>query len=1046
MPEPYNFNIVEPEILKFWEKSKIHAKANKKNKGKEVFYFLEGPPYTSGKVHLGTAWNKALKDLVLRYKRMNGFDVYDRSGYDMHGLPTEHATMKRINLKTKEDILKFGVKKFIEECRKTCTDNMKEMNKEFIRVGVWMDFENAYQTIAPEWTESVWWLVKTAHEKGRLYEGERALHWCPNCESALAKHELEYKDLTDMSIYMKFQLKGAKNEYMIIWTTTPWTTPLNLSVVVHPEFDYVKCKVGDEIWIVAKKLAKEVINKYAKKEFEIVETFKGAKLKGKEYIPLFDKEFPELERRKKEQPLYKIILSKEHVHLDEGTGIVHLAPGCGDSNYDLCIVNGVKPFNVIDTKGRYPLDHPTFKGWTAKVDDKKFAGVLEERGKLAGFTQFTHSYPHCQRCKTAAIFRTTPQWFFKVEDLKPKMIAENKKITWQPVAAFNAFNAWLENLRDNSITKQRFWGTPIPIWRCDACKEYDVIGSIAELKKKSGKTPKDLHKPDIDKITYKCKCGKTKKRLPDVLDVWLDPGSASWANLGYPQEDKLFKKLFPSDFILEGNDQIRGWFNLLHVASMITMGKLSFTHCYMHGMINDSQGRKMSKSLGNYILPGEVYEKYGADTFRYYAIGGANPALDLNYNFDDVKSKYRNLVILWNVHNYLLDLCKNNKINPTKLKIQKKALGREEKYMLSKLNSTVRTVTDKIEQLLLNEVPWIIEDLFLELSRTYIQLTRDKASIGKKQEKTLVAYTIYNVLINTLKLFAVVAPMITEKMYQDLKEAFSLKEASIHHFAWPSFDEKEIDESLEKDMEVASKTIQAVHAAREKSQIGSRWPLSEVIVVTDDKEAQKSLEKSKEIIMNQTNVKAVNIKDTFSEARTTVKADFKKLGPDFGELAPRIVAALLKESAEAIQAKLNSQGKYEMKIDNKKVNIVKEHLIFQREVPIQYQEEASPYGFVYLNKAQNDALEAEGFAREIMRRIQSLRKEEGLQKIQSISLFIKVDQDLEKRLKKWQDAIKEKVGATQMKISTNDPAKKHKVSSQDKVKDKEISLFFDVVK
>ena len=1042
MPEPYDFKKVEKEILSFWAKNKIYEKAKKKNKGKEQFYFLEGPPYTSGKVHLGHAWNKALKDLVLRYKRMNGFDVFDRSGYDMQGLPTEHATMKKNGLKTKEDIVKLGVKKFITQCRKTCQDNLKEMNKEFIREGIWMDFENAYQTISPEWTESVWHLVKTAHEKGRLYEGERALHWCPNCESALAKHELDYKDLTDTSIYMKFQLKGKKNEFMIIWTTTPWTTPLNLSVVVHPEFDYVRCQVNDEIWIVAKKLAKEVINKYAEKDFEIIETFKGTKLEGKEYIPIFDKEFKELEKRKKDQPLYKIILSKEHVHLDEGTGIVHLAPGCGDSNYDLCIVHGVKPFNIINTKGQYPLDHPTFQGWTAKVDDKKFAGLLEEKGKLAGHTQFTHSYPHCQRCKTAAIFRTTPQWFFKVEDMKNKMIAENKKIKWVPDAAFNAFNAWLENLRDNSITKQRFWGTALPIWRCDSCKDYDVIGSIAELKEKSGKTPKSFHKPEIDELTYPCKCGKTKKRLPDILDVWLDPGSASFANLGYPQDDKLFKKLFPADFILEGNDQIRGWFNLLHISSMILLGKISFTHCYMHGMINDAKGRKMSKSQGNYILPGEVYDKYGVDTFRFYAVGAANPALDMNYNFDDVKSKYRNLVIIWNIHNFILDLSKNYKIDPTKVKVTQKSMGREEQYIFSKLNSTIRLVTDKLEQLLLNEVPLIMEDLFLELSRTYIQLTRDKASIGSKKDKELVAYTLYHVFFDALKLFATVSPMVTDKMYLNFKKAFKLKEESIHHCKWPNFDEKLINAELENDFNVASKTIQALASTREKAQIGNRWPLGEAIVVSDNKKTQNSLERSKEIIMKQVNIKKLTIKPEFKSVQTTIKADFKQVGPDFGKNAPKIVAALVNESADNILDNINKNGKYEMNLNGETFNIVKEHIIVEKKIPDHLEEQIFNLGSVYLNKKVTKDLLAEGFARELMRHTQSLRKKQGLEKKDRIKAHITVDKSLEKPLQPYLEQIKEKVGADELTISILRPSKKTKVSEKVKVRDKEFVIFF----
>ena len=597
---PYDFKTIEPEILQFWEKKNILDKARKKNKNKDPFYFLEGPPYTSGKVHLGTAWNKSLKDMVLRYKRMQGYNVWDRSGYDMHGLPTEHATMKKYKLKDKADILKLGLEKFTTYCKKVSLENMKAMNKDFIREGVWMDFDNAYQSIKPEFIEGVWWMVKKAHENKRLYEGLRTIHWCPSCQTALAKHELLYKEITDNSIYLKLPVKGKKNTFLLVWTTTPWTLPLNLGIMANPEVDYVKAKVENETWILAKPLAKHVIEVITENKFTIEETFKGKKLEGTKYThPLYDelsKYYKDIEKVSKKA--FTVVMSKEYVDTESGTGLVHMAPGCGPEDYDVGHRNGIPPLNMLDEQGFYPKDTKAYAGIQAKSEDHKFIELFEKANSLIASSKVAHDYAHCDRCKTAVIFRATKQWFFKVEDLKKKMIAENKKIKWQPKAAFNAFNSWLENLRDNSITKQRFWGTPIPIWRCNMCNNYDVIGSRAELKQLAGKLPKDLHKPFIDEITYKCDCGGEKTRLPDILDVWLDAGSASWNCLDYPQEEDRFKNLFPADFILEGNDQIRGWFNLLMVASMITMEKISFKSCYMHGMVNDAKGRKMSKSEG----------------------------------------------------------------------------------------------------------------------------------------------------------------------------------------------------------------------------------------------------------------------------------------------------------------------------------------------------------------------------------------------------------------------------------------------------------------
>src|SRR3989344_965000 len=789
MIQNYDALKIESEILEFWKNCDIYKKAKKKSQGRKKFYFLDGPPYTSGKVHLGTAWNKSLKDSVLRYKRMQGFDVWDRAGYDMHGMPTELAVEKKLGLKSKEDIPNFGVANFVNECKEFSISNLISMNQDFRRIGVWMDFENPYKSIDITYMEGEWWLIKKAFENNRLYEGERAMSWCPRCSTSLSKHELEYHDITDDSIYLKFKVKGKDNEYLLIWTTTPWTIPLNLSVVTHPDFDYVKCKVDDEYWILAKELAEGVIKKKAGKDFEIIEEFKGRKLEGMEYRPPFSDQFPEINEAKKKQPLiFTVLLSNEYVHLEEGTGLVHFAPGCGESDYDLCAKKGIKPFNVIDEKGAYPINHPLFGGLIAKQDDKEFIKLIENTGVLIAQEKINHSYAHCWRCKSPIVYKTTTQWFFKIEDLKDRMRELNKSIKWIPESAGSKnFDNWLANLRDNGITRQRYWGTAMPVWKCPQCKRFIVVGSVDELKKLAGRVPEDLHKPWIDEVKIKCECGSVKERVPDILDVWIDAGSASWNCLDYPRRKDLFEKLYPADFILEGIDQIRGWFNLLFVASMIAMNNESFRAVYMHGFINDAQGRKMSKSLGNYILPQEVIMEYGADTLRYYMIGGTAPGVDINYNFDDMKVKHKNLTVLWNLHKYAIEMAKNLKINPADLRFSKEKLDIEELYILSKLNSTVKSVTGLLEEYRINEVPWKIEDLFLELSRTYIQLTRDKSAVGSEDDKKIVLYAIFNVLIESLKLFAPVVPFITEKMYLNLKHEFKLKDESVHFLEWPKY-------------------------------------------------------------------------------------------------------------------------------------------------------------------------------------------------------------------------------------------------------------------
>ncbi|MBU0535754.1 MAG: isoleucine--tRNA ligase, partial [Nanoarchaeota archaeon] len=615
---PYNFKQVEESVLDFWTKKNIYLKAKSNNHNKKKYYFLDGPPYTSGKVHIGTAWNKSLKDSFLRYKRMNGIDVWDRAGYDMHGLPTEHATEKKLGITNKDEILKLGVDKFVEECKKLSVENMLVMNKDFQRLGVWMDFDDAYQSIKDEFIEGEWWLIKKAHENKRLYEGKKTMHWCRSCATALAKHELEYKEITDNSIFFKFKVTGSENEYLIVWTTTPWTLAFNLAVMVNPELDYVRAKVDGETWILSKALAGPVIQAVAEKKFEIISEFKGEEINGLKYEHPWINDIPSLKKVKESnEKVHTVIMSSEYVDVSAGSGLVHCAPGCGPEDYEVGHREGIPPYNEIDEQGRFPESMGKFAGLVAKKDDSKFIEAMDEKGRLIAKTPVEHDYAHCWRCHKPVVFKTTRQWFFRIEDLKEKMKELNKDIKWEPEwAGSRQFHSWLDNLRDNSITKQRFWGTPLPVWKCgnedageEGCSNYVVVGDRAELKKLAGKLPKDIHKPWIDEITIKCdKCGKQMKRIPDILDVWVDAGCTSWICLDYPQKKELFEKMFPADFILEGKDQIRGWFNLLFVASMISMGKPSFKAVYMHGFVNDSQGRKMSKSLGNYILPEEVVD------------------------------------------------------------------------------------------------------------------------------------------------------------------------------------------------------------------------------------------------------------------------------------------------------------------------------------------------------------------------------------------------------------------------------------------------------
>ncbi len=1043
----YNFKDIEESTLKFWNKNNIYQKAKDKNKGKQKYYFLDGPPYTSGRVHIGTAWNKSLKDMILRYKRMAGFDVWDRAGYDMHGLPTENATQKKLNLKSKHDIEAFGVKKFIDECKILCVENMKVMNDDFIRLGVWMDFEHAYQSITDEFINGEWWLIKKAHENKRLYQGYRALAWDWADETACAKHELEYRSVTDKSIFVKLNTVG--NEFLIIWTTTPWTIPMNLGVMVHPELDYVKCKVThegkEEIWIVAKGLAGVFLGGVCQLSFQILEEMKGADLEGLSYTHPFHSLLKEhYEKLKKDYPnVHTVVMSEEYVTLSAGTGLVHMAPGCGPEDYEVGHRNNIIAWNPLLPNGLFPKDMGVFAGKHAKHDNDFFIEQLERQNALIAVTEVEHDYPFAQRSKQPVVFRATKQWFLKVEDLKPRLIEENNSITWIPDAAFNAFDSWLKNLRDNSVSKQRYWGTPLPVWMHDDDPEdLIVVGSKEELEKLAGQEIKDLHIPEIDKVIIK-KDGKEYRRVPDILDVWVDAGTASWNCLDYPDKKENFKDLFPAEFILEGKDQIRGWFNLLHVASMVSMDRPSFKNCYMHGFIKDAQGRKMSKSLGNYILPGEVVEKYGADTLRFYMIGGANPGQDLNYNFDDANLKHRNLIVLWNLHKFVLDYVKSVKGSKDLVYDDvKDLLGIEEKFMLSKLNSTIKNVTELFNKYYLNNVPWKIEELFLSLSRDYIQMVRDKSSIGSDDEKKVVAYALYTCFIDIMKLLAPVVPFIAEKMYQDFKEQLQLDVESIHLFSWPIADDSLIDAELEESFSYASSLLQSILNAREKAQLGVRWPLSEVVIETSDESVVKAVKVLGDIIKLQTNVKDIRIMDDFPNVKTSLEIEEGEAGKDFKDMLPVVIQKLADADPSEILKALESEGKFVVDAEGKDFEVLQKHISIQREVAKPYVYSESRKSSVFLNTELSSELEAEGYAREITRRVQNARKKAGLSKPDKIKLTITCDEELQEMLEKHKDLLKEKVGAETLALARDESSTAEFVAKE-KIKGKEIGIFFD---
>ncbi|MBI4448544.1 class I tRNA ligase family protein, partial [Candidatus Woesearchaeota archaeon] len=653
---------------------------------------------------------------------------------------------------------------------------------------------------------------------------------------------------------------------------------------------------------------------------------------------------------------------------------------------------------------------------------------------------------HCWRCHNPVIFRTTVQWFFRIEDLKPKMIEYNEKIVWAGDAGKSAFDSWLRNLRDNSITKQRFWGTPLPVWKCQHCNAYDVIGSRAELETKANVKLSDLHKPWIDEVTIPCACGGQRTRIPDIMDVWLDAGTNSWTCLDFPQRDDLFNKMFPADFICEGKDQIRGWFYVMMICGVLGFGKPSFKRVYMHGYVNDALGRKMSKSLGNYIVPEEVIGSFGADTFRYYFIGSAPPGVDCSYNQEDVKPKFRSLGVLWNLHKYLIELAVTHGYCATDLealKLDPKKLGVEERYILSKCHSSIQHLTELYDTYLLNQTPGVVEELFLELSRTYIQLVREKLATGEDDEKKESAAVIYHVLRNVLAMFAPTAPFITEAMYQDLKKVFSLNEESIHLQSWPTAEKRFIDAELEGTMSIAGSVMTSILAAREKALLTVRWPIREVTVVTRNDDVTAAIEGLSELIKTQTNIKELFVRSSMEGVVTSCRIDPGKLGGDFGPLTPKILLAFGNEDPKKVLAGIEADAQYTLKIDSQQVKLTTKHIITDRTVPPNLVEVEVKGGFIYLDKTRTPELNAEGYSRELMRRIQAFRKTQGLEKRDRVKLHVKVSASLLTLFGQYEDAIAEKCGASDITLASTDPTTTYAWQATENIKDETFGVWME---
>jgi isoleucyl-tRNA synthetase len=1018
----YDAKLMEQKIQRFWDEIDAYSRVRElRNNGKR-FFFVDGPPYTTGRIHLGTAWNKIIKDSILRYRSMNGYHILDRAGWDMHGLPIEVKVEGVLGFKSKKDIESYGVGNFINKCKEFANNHKDEMTAQFRNLGVWLNWKDPYMTLRDEYIEAAWWTLKKAHEKHLLEKGLRVVNWCPRCETAIADSEVEYADETDPSVYIKFPLKEEENTFIVIWTTTPWTIPANIAVAVHPSFEYVKVKVTkdgkEEILIMASELMKNVLKQGRYKDHEIVGTMLGEEI-------IMEYRHP-LEEKVPEQKKFKHNVYMADYVTAENTGCVHIAPGHGIDDFELGSKHGLPIFCPVGPDGRYTEAAGEYRGLNVRDANTVVLHDLMEKNLLLASGKITHRYGHCWRCKTPIIYLATEQWFLRVTDIKEQMLEEIKKVKWYPDWAGTArFADWVQGSRDWCISRQRYWGIPIPVWVCDFCGEVEVMGTKEELINRSGvKTITDLHRPHVDNIHIKCKCDNRMTRVPDVFDVWFDSAVASWATLNFPHETKALEEWWPADFITEGHDQTRGWFYSQMGASMVAFGKAPYKSVLMHGFTLDTSGKKMSKSLGNVVAPEEVIAKVGAESLRLYVLSQNAPWDDLKFSWDEVGNVHRMLNILWNVYRFPLPYMILDSFDPKDCpeKLASLPLRLEDRWILSRMQSLIKQVDNAMAEYNLHKATRPISEFILEdLSRWYIQLIRPRTwREANDPDKLAAYYTLYEVLVTLTKLISPFAPHISEEMYQNLVINVTPEApASVHMNDWVTVKEDFLDTGLEMKMDIIRQMVEASSNARQKLKRKLRWPVKRIVVAPSKDEVPEAVASLESVLKEQTNAKEIVVLkpgESWDELGVEVLPNHAALGPAFKKEAGKVIAELKKADGRAIKKAIEETGSFELEAGT----LTKDMVSFKDLIPPAIAFAEFSKGNVYVDTELTREIESEGYAREVIRRIQDMRKELALVVVEEINAHVEIkDSKVSELVNESSSIIAGEVRAKSLTIGTN---------------------------
>ncbi len=998
-----DLNFVQREKLveDFWRQNHIFEKSMDTRKKGKSYVFYDGPPTANGKPHIGHVLTRVIKDMIPRYRTMKGYMVPRKAGWDTHGLPVEIEVEKFLGLDGKDQIEAYGIAPFIEKCKESVW-KYKGMWEDFSgTVGFWADMDNPYVTYDNNYIESEWWALKTIWDKGLLYKGFKIVPYCPRCGTPLSSHEVAqgYKTVRERSAVARFKVKG-EDAYFLAWTTTPWTLPSNVALCVNPESEYCKVKAADGYtYYMATALLDKVLGPLAKdgeKAYEVLETFRGKDLEYKEYEPLF-KCTGDYVAKLGQKGHY--VTCDNYVTLTDGTGIVHIAPAFGEDDANVGRKYNLPFVQFVDSKGDMTAETP-YAGMFVKDADKPILIDLDKDGKLFDAPKFEHDYPHCWRCDTPLIYYARESWFIKMTAVRDDLVRNNNMIHWMPESIGKGrFGNFIENVQDWGLSRNRYWGTPLNIWECE-CGCRHAIGSIAELKEMSDNCPEDieLHRPYIDAVTIRCpKCGKQMKRVPEVIDCWFDSGSMPFAQHHYPFENKeLFESQFPADFISEAVDQTRGWFYSLHAISTLLFNKPCFKNVIVLGHVQDENGQKMSKSKGNAVDPFDALQKYGADAIRWYFYTNSAPWLPNRFHGKAVEEGQRKFMgTLWNTYAFYVLYANIDEFDPTKYSINYDELNVMDKWLLSRLNSTVKAVDDHLDNYRIPEAAKALDTFVDEMSNWYVRRGRERYWVqGLPQNKIDAYMVLYTALVTVCKAAAPMIPFMTEEIYQNLVRSVDKNAPeSIHLCDYPAVNEAWIDRDLEAAMDEVLSVVVLGRAARNGANIKNRQPLANITVVTD-----KVLGKEyTDIIRDELNVKEVIFTDSASGLVSySFKPQLKTLGPKYGKQLGEIRTLLASLDGASAKKELDGQGHITLKLSTGDIELTADDLLISAE-QLENSFAVTDNGYtVALDTELTDELIAEGFVREIISKVQTMRKDADFNVTDHIDVTIKGSEKLEK--------------------------------------------------